>query len=276
MRKLLLTVALIRLAAHTEMAHAQAAAPQPATGNQTTGSQTTGASPTTGSASNPASQATAPGSSSGTTASSIGTAPAPGGASTPAHPAATMAAGPQMPLSAGAMAVKPGHYRLDPEHGKITWSVNHLGFSTYAGLLGTVTADLTVDPKNVAATTLTATVDTGSVATLNAKLDENVKGPGFLDVKQWPQATFKSTKVTVTGPQTARIDGDLTLRGKSAPIVISATFNNAGIDPVDKQYTVGFDGASIIRRSTYGVSQYVPLVGDNVLLRIEGEFKRAP
>lgn len=182
-------------------------------------------------------------------------------------------AAPAIALAAKALAVKPGHYKLDPDHGKITWSVNHLGFSTYSGEFGTVSADLTLDPRDVGQTALTASVDMASVGTLNPKLDAILKSDEWFDVKVYPQATFKATKVTVTGPQTARIDGDLTLRGKTAPIVISATFNNAGVDQVDKTYTVGFDGASIIRRSSFGVTRYVPFVGDNVTLHLEGEFK---
>ncbi len=122
---------------------------------------------------------------------------------------------------------------------------------------------------------LDATIDLASVDTDNAKLNDNLKGESFFNTSKFPTATFKSTKITPTGPRTARIDGTLTLRGKTSPVVISATFNNAGVDPVDKRYTVGFDGAAIIRRSTFGVSAYVPFVGDDVLVRIEGEFKPA-
>ena len=43
-------------------------------------------------------------------------------------------------------AVKAGSYRLDPAHGKITWSVNHLGFSTYIGQFSKVTAKLSLQP----------------------------------------------------------------------------------------------------------------------------------
>ena len=200
-------------------------------------------------------------------------------AATPAPPAPAATSpntvAPGVALAPKALDVKAGHYKLDPNHGKVTWSVNHLGFSTYSGMFGGVAADLVLDPRNVSKIALTATIETATVDTLNPKLNAELTGDGWFNSKAFPTATFKSTKITITGPQTARIDGDLTLRGKTFPIVISATFNNAGIDPVDKQYTVGFDGASIVRRSTFGVSQYVPLVGDNVQLRLEGEFKPA-
>ena len=178
-----------------------------------------------------------------------------------------------MTLAAKALAVKPGHYRLDPTEGKITWSVNHRGFSTYIGQFGIVAADLVIDPKDLARATLTAIADTTSISTLNSKLDAVLQSEDWFDSKQFPQASFKATAVTATGPQTARIDGELTLHGKTAPIVISATFNNAGVDPVDKLYTVGFDAAAIIRRSAFGISRDVPFIGDNVTLRLEGEFK---
>ncbi len=220
--------------------------------------------------------------------------PAPAAAPTPTHPAtsgsapatvqaAPAAAGkpaasapalpPAVTLADKALAVKPGHYRLAPALGKITWSVNHRGFSTYIGQFGIVAADLVIDPKDLGHATLTAIADITSISTLNSKFDALLQSEDWFDSKAFPQASFKATAVTATGPQTARIDGELTLHGKTAPIVISATFNNAGVDPVDKQYTVGFDAAAIIRRSAFGISRDVPFVGDNVTLRLEGEFK---
>ncbi len=252
---------------------APAAAPKMAGGTATDTSDKSApaakAAPPPGAAASPSTSAPAP-----TSAADHPAAPGTPAAAVP--PAAkTAPAAPAVTLADKALAVKPGHYRLDPDEGKITWSVNHRGFSTYAGQFAAVAADLTIDPKDVAHTTLTATVDTTSVGTLNPKLDAELEGDDWFDSKTYKQASFKATAVTVTGPQTARIDGELTLRGKTVPIVISATFNNAGIDPVDKQYTVGFDAAAIIRRSAFGIAKYLPFIGDNVTLRLEGEFKPA-
>jgi polyisoprenoid-binding protein YceI len=197
----------------------------------------------------------------------------PADAAKAAAPPAKTDAPPPVALAAKALEVKAGRYRLDPDHGHVTWSVNHLGFSTFTGQFTAAAAELTLDPKDLGKSELTATVDTGSVASGNARLDTELKGVDWFDTKTYGEASFKAKSVTVIGPQTARIDGDLTLHGKTAPIVISATFNNAGVDPVDKQYTVGFDAAAIIRRSTFGLTKFLPLVGDNVTLHLEGEFK---
>jgi polyisoprenoid-binding protein YceI len=70
------------------------------------------------------------------------------------------------------------------------------------------------------------------------------------------------------------VTGDLTLRGVTRPMVMDVTFNQAGVHPVDNKYTVGFDGRAVIKRSEFGMTYLVPALGDEVTLRLEGEFKK--
>ena len=172
--------------------------------------------------------------------------------------------------------VQAGVYRLDSDHGKITWSVNHFGFSTYIGQFATVNANLKLDPKNLGATVLDATIDANSLGTLNAALDKHLKSPDFLDVAKFPIATFKATKVTQTGEKTADIAGDLTLHGVTKPVVLQATFNQAGPNPLTKTYHLGFAGTAKIKRSEFGITSYVPAISDEVTLTLEAEFKAVP
>lgn len=181
----------------------------------------------------------------------------------------------QDPFTRAPAEVRSGAYVLDASHGKITWSVSHLGFSTYVGQFTDVDATLKLDSKNPAASTLQVTVKTDSVGTLNSALDQHLKTADFLDTAKHPTATFRSTSVKLVGERSAQITGDLTLRGVTKPVVIEAEFNQAGVNPLDKKYTVGFDGKAKIKRSDFGVSYALPAVGDEVTLHIEGEFKLA-
>jgi polyisoprenoid-binding protein YceI len=171
--------------------------------------------------------------------------------------------------------VRPGAYRLDSAHGKITWSLSHLGYSTYYGQITDVSGQATLDPKEPAKSRLSVTVGIDSVSGLNPKLDAHLKTPDFFDTQKFPTATFTATTVEPTSPTTARILGDLTLKGVTKPIALDATFNQAGISPVDKKYTVGFDGRAVIKRSDFGINAFLPILGDEVTLRLEGEFKAA-
>jgi polyisoprenoid-binding protein YceI len=171
--------------------------------------------------------------------------------------------------------VKAGAYVLDPNHGKVTWSVNHFGFSTYVGQFTGVAAKLAVDPKAPQSAALDVTIDTGSVGTLNPALDTHLKSPDFLDAAKFPQATFKATSVKPTGDKTADVTGDLTLHGVTKPVVLHAAFNQAGVNPVDHKYSLGFAGAAVIKRSDFGIKTFVPYISDEVTLQIEAEFKAA-
>lgn len=169
-------------------------------------------------------------------------------------------------------AAKAGTYKLDPAHGKITWSLSHLGFSTYTGQFSGVNATLVIDPKDVSKTTLTATVDISSIGTLNPTLDTELKGDKFFNDAKYPTATFVSTQVLKTGAHTADVMGNLTLLGVTKPEELKVTFNQGGTNPIEKVYELGFDGKAEIKRSAFGLSAYVPYVGDEVTLQIEGEF----
>ena len=169
--------------------------------------------------------------------------------------------------------VRAGAYVLDAAHGKITWSVSHLGYSTYYGQISDVAGRADLDPKDPARSRLAVTIGMASINGLHDKLNGNLRGPDFFDTDRYPQATFAGTTVEPTGPTTARITGALTLKGVTKPVSFDATFNQAGIHPIDQRYTVGFDGRAVLKRSDFGITAFLPAVGDEVTLRLEGEFK---
>ena len=185
------------------------------------------------------------------------------------------APGSQAEITRDPTQVKGGRYRLDPAHGKITWSLNHLGFSTYYGQFTDVSGDLVLDPAEPSRSKITVIIMTDSANGLNDKLNAELKKPEFFDTAKFPEAHFVTTSIDPSGPTTARVNGELTLKGVTRPISFDATFNQAGINPIDKAYSVGFDGWAVIKRSEFGVSAYLPALGDEVSLRLEGEFKAA-
>lgn len=169
--------------------------------------------------------------------------------------------------------VAPGTYEADPGHTRITWSVKHLGFSTYSGILPAITGTLSLDPKAPDASHVEVTIPVDKLGTLDPVLDGHLRAGDFFDVANFPTATFKSTRIEAKGDE-ARITGQLTLRGVTKPVTLEAEFNKAGIAPTDKTYTVGFDAKAKIRRSDFGMTAFLPMVGDEVELRIKAEFKK--
>lgn len=170
-------------------------------------------------------------------------------------------------------AAKAGTYKVDPYHTQVVFSLSHLGFTNFTGALADTTGSLEFDPKNIAESKLTISIPTSSILTHVAKLNDELKSADWLDSTKYPDATFTATKVTASGNNVATIVGDLTLHGVTKPVTLKARFLGAGVNPIDKAYTVGFEATGTIKRSDFAVSKYVPLVGDEVHLTIAGAFE---
>jgi polyisoprenoid-binding protein YceI len=167
-----------------------------------------------------------------------------------------------------------GTYKVEPSHTQIGFAVDHFGFSIFRGSFSQAFGSLTLDPANPAKTTLSVTVPIASVRTTSDKLDEELRSADWFDAAQFPNATFVSTSVT-PGPQnTAKVEGNLTIHGITKPAVLLAHFHGAGVNPLDKAFTAGFDGHLAFNRSDFGVTKYVPLVSDHVELTIAGAFEK--
>ncbi|MFC6790854.1 YceI family protein [Methylobacterium komagatae] len=180
----------------------------------------------------------------------------------------------QTPASHDPASVQAGTYAVDPGHTQVGWRVSHMGFSNYVGGFSDVSGNLVLDPKNPAAAKLSVKIPVASVTTTSAKLTGELKGDQWLDAGKFPDMTFVSTKVASAGKDKAKVTGDLTLHGVTKPVTLDVTFIGAGTNPLNKKYTIGFAATGTLKRSDYGVKTYLPLIGDDLHLAIEGAFER--
>lgn len=170
--------------------------------------------------------------------------------------------------------IQAGTYAVDPGHTQAGFTVSHMGFSNYSGGFSDVSGTLDLQPKNPAASVLKVKIPVASVATTSAKLTDELKGEQWLDAAKYPDMTFVSTKVTPEGKDRAKVTGDLTLHGVTKPVTLDVTLVGAGVNPLSKKYTVGFEAKGTLKRSDFGVKTYVPLIGDALHLTIAGAFER--
>jgi len=179
-----------------------------------------------------------------------------------------------VPGAAIAAPVAGGMYKIDSNHTQALFQVNHMGFSEFNGVIPNATGMMMLDPANPSADTLDVTLPVAALSTTNATLDGELKDPTWLDAAQFPAIHFVATKVTKTGEHTAMITGNLTMHGVTKPIVLDARFIGAGTNPLSKAYTVGFAAKAMLKRSDFGVTKYVPLIGDEVTLTINAAFEK--
>lgn len=179
-----------------------------------------------------------------------------------------------VPGNPAVAGVKAGSYTVEPYHTRVQFTVSHMGLSDWYGDFTGASGSLVLDPAHIAATKVDVIIPTASVSTTNAKLDDELRSPDWFDAAQHHNIRFTSTKVVRTGPRTALITGDLMFHGVTRPVVLKASFVGAGVNPLSKAYTVGFNATTSFKRSDFGVKTYIPMIGDEVTLRISAAFEQ--
>ena len=185
------------------------------------------------------------------------------------------------PAAAPALNLPAGDYTLDKAHANLEFKVNHLGFSHYTARFADFDAKLKFDPAHPEASTVEATIDPRSLTlpTPPAGFHDELTGKAWLDAAQFPAITFRSTKVEVTGANTAKVTGDFTLHGVTKPVVLDVTFNGGypGF-AMDPHARIGFSAKGTFNRSDFGIAFGIPAKGttmgvsDAVDFSLDAEF----
>jgi polyisoprenoid-binding protein YceI len=182
-------------------------------------------------------------------------------------------------------AVPKGAYQIDQVHTSLLFRVSHLGFSTYTGRFTRIDAKLDFDPARLAAARVDVNIDPRSIQADNAPSGflDTLAGKDWLNAAEFPAMSFRSTSVEVTGKNTLRVHGDLTLHGVTKPIVLDASYNGGyASHPYEPRARIGFSARGKFKRSDFGVSYGIPApgttmgVGDEVQVLLETEFTGPP
>ncbi len=164
----------------------------------------------------------------------------------------------------------PETYTLDNTHSYVMWHISHFGFSNPAGKW-MADGTLTLDEANPQNSKINVTINVDSMDTGIPKLETHLKSAEFFDVTKFPTATFVSDKVIVTGKDTAKVQGMLTVHGVTKPLTLNVKLNKLAISPITNKKTAGFTATATLKRSDYGMSAFLPGLSDTVKLDIEAE-----
>jgi len=134
---------------------------------------------------------------------------------------------------------------------------------------------LVLDTEHPANSKLDVKINVGDLDTGIPKLDEHLKTADFFDAEKYPTATFVSNKVEMTGKDAAKVFGTLNLHGVAKPVVLTVKLNKLAESPISKKMTAGFTASTQLKRSDFGITRYLPGLGDNVQINIEAEANKS-
>jgi len=167
-----------------------------------------------------------------------------------------------------------GKWTVDTAHSLIGFSVTHLGVSKTRGKFTEFTGTVTADPKNLAKSSVSFTVQAKSIDTANAARDGHLKSADFFDVEKFPTLTFESTKVEKAG-KGYRATGKLTIHGVTKVITFPFTVTgpNKGFQGEPR---AGVQAKLSVNRKDFGLVwnklvEGVNVVGDLVEIELDLE-----
>ena len=168
-------------------------------------------------------------------------------------------------------------YDIDSVHSSVAFMIRHF-VSKVPGSFTKFAGTITVDRDNLANSSVTATIDVGSVSTANDARDKHLKSPDFFDAEKFTTITFKSKAWKATGEGTFDVTGDLTIHGVTKEVVLKTT--SLGFAPgMRGAQLAGFEATTTIKKSDFGVAGPAMLaaaVGDDVAITIgvEADLKK--
>lgn len=164
-------------------------------------------------------------------------------------------------------------YKIDTVHSTVIFKARHFNVGYTYGSFRKVTGSLVVDHKSPGKSSVSVVIDAASVFSADKKRDTHLRSPDFLNVKQYPRISFRSTKIRKTG-KLLHVTGKLTLHGKTNTITVKLTYLGQGKDPWGGK-RVGFEGAFVINRGDYGITKMKGAVGEKIhlILAVEGVRK---
>jgi polyisoprenoid-binding protein YceI len=166
-----------------------------------------------------------------------------------------------------------GTWDLDPTHSEIGFSVRHLMVSKVRGRFGKFEGEF-VTAEDAFASSVTATIDLGSVITGDENRDAHLRSPDFFDVGANPVMVYRSTGLRPNGDGYV-LDGELTLHGVTRSVPLALELNGFIESPMGTRS--GFSASGEISRKDFGIELNMPLegggvvVGDKVTINLEIE-----
>lgn len=165
-----------------------------------------------------------------------------------------------------------GKYALEKTHAYVALSYAHQGYSRPIILFRGMDASIDLDPKKIANSKITVSIDPNSIDSGVDEFDKILVGTDYFNTPKFPDISFTSTEISPLENGQYAVTGTLTMKGISKPLTLTSTFNKGGIHFKEKVPQLGFSATAKLSRSNWDLGKYAPFVGDEVTLTIEVEF----
>ena len=157
----------------------------------------------------------------------------------------------------------------DASHTSIQFAVSHRDITYVRGRFGKIAVTVQFDEAAKTGTTVVV-VDPDSIDTGNRVIDTVVRSDQFLDTAAFAEIRFASERFVVEGDRLVAVDGRLWLHGVERPLrlVVDRFVCKDVAAGLVRQHVCGGVFHASLKRSDFGMTRFLPDVGDEVRLDI--------
>jgi polyisoprenoid-binding protein YceI len=165
-------------------------------------------------------------------------------------------------------------WSLDKAHSNVSFTITHMMISEVDGKFKSFDAKMTSANADFSDAKFEFSTEVASISTGNDMRDGHLQGADYFDAAKFATMTFKSTSVKKVKGQTYTIVGNLTLHGVTKPLTLTATLKGPVENPRSKKMMMGITATGTIDRVAFGVGTSGPSLGDDVTIKVSGEFTK--
>lgn len=164
-------------------------------------------------------------------------------------------------------------FTLDSRHTFPMFEVDHMGFSLQRGRFNKTTGMVTLD---AAAQTgkVEISIDAASIDMGLPDWDKHMKNADFFNVEQHPTMTFTADIVRFEAGKPVAAEGRFTLLGVTRPLTLKIDNYRCGVHLMNRKAVCGAEVTARIKRSEFGMTKFIPFIGDEVRLVVPVEAFR--
>lgn len=162
-------------------------------------------------------------------------------------------------------------YQIDPVHSGVSFKVRH-HFTKVPGSFATFGGEIHYDADDLAKSKVIATIDAASVNTNSERRDNHLRGEDFFETVTHPEISFESTRWEALGGSKYKVNGDLTMVGKTVPVELAVEFLGEGEG--NRGIISGWDATTTLDRDQWGITYGPGIIGDEIAVEINIQAKK--
>lgn len=170
------------------------------------------------------------------------------------------------------LAAEAVRYTADRWHTRIYFTISHMGLSDFGGRFVEYEIEFLFDEDDMSNSSVEVTVPVSGIDTYSPELNGKMGDEGFFDAASHPAMHFVSTRVEQVDESSARMTGNMTIKGTTLPVTFDVRFNGKVMHPFYDLNNAGFTATATVSSRDFGVNQLPEwMVGDDVDIRVELE-----